>query len=991
MIHQPTPSPVYLSHMKLALCILLVLITAATHAAIPPGASVFPIRPEDPHAIYFDAGGKTDISDALQQAIRTLKTRENFGIIFIPEGKYSISKTIYIPTAIRLIGYGRTRPLIVLAPNSPGFGQADPADKGQGRYMFWFVSGLSDPGQPVRDAGASTFYSAMSNINLKIEDGNPAAIALRTHFAQHSYISHVDIDAGNGRAGLFDVGNEMEDVRFFGGDYGIYTSKPSPGWPCAIIDSWFEGQRRAAIRTREAGLVLVRLQAKQVPVVVDIDSNYHEKLFMEDCRFDGIKEVAIRISNEDNAFNQVNLRNIVCRNTPVLTEGRITHRRTTAPSPVYEVKTFTDGLQIDGFDADPVFATTKDLRSVSVMPTVTPSDIPAFPDMASWVNLRALGAIGDGVSDDTKAIQTAIDNHDVIYVPSGWYRLTAPLHLKPTTVLIGLHPFATQFLIADNTPAFGGFGGPQPMIETPPNGTNILTGIGLNTNASNPRAVACKWQSGEHSYMNDVKFIGGHGGIPRPNTTDTARRQSERDWDTQYWSLWVTNGGGGTFKDVWTANTYATAGAYFSHTSTPGRIYALSVEHHVRNEVRFNAVANWKVYALQLEEESRESTECQPMELQDCHDMTFANLYMFRVIRVNKPYPWSIRRWGGHNLEFLNVHNYSQIIYTTTDPIFDVNTNTSFRPWEFARLTIGAESSAPQPAASQPGSAPSAPQAPTQLATGFEFAQSPCADSKGNIFFCDSRLRRIYCYSPATRQTTLIADYPWQPFSLACDKKDNLLVVFKYVPKPGTGETFSNPPDAAGTSFSGWGNSGFATWAYSIDPNNPDETIHLLPVRAMGSIDPVDHALYPAHRWRDYHDFNSITVTPPQQCFVAPDGVTIIPIVYDLARSTALNPAQPGQPFYSTDEYDKRTVKTQTDSKGYLDKLSYFAQRGEFATATDAAGNVYIADGEIYVYDPQGHWIKTLKTPQRPTGLIFGADTRTLFVTSHQSLYQLNK
>ena len=29
----------------------------------------------------------------------------------------------------------------------------------------------------------------------------------------------------------------------------------------------------------------------------------------------------------------------------------------------------------------------------------------------------------------------------------------------------------------------------------------------------------------------------------------------------------------------------------------------MSVEHHVRNEVRFKNVSNWKVLALQLEEE----------------------------------------------------------------------------------------------------------------------------------------------------------------------------------------------------------------------------------------------------------------------------------------------------------------------------------------------------------------------------------------------------
>ena len=957
-----------------SVCLFIMMTTLAT----PPGRSVFRLRPQDPRAVYFTpdqykigADGRTDVSDALQAAIRTVKTRYNFGVVFIPEGKYLITKTIYIPTAVRLIGYGKTRPLFILGANSPGFQKADSADKGKAHYMFWFVNNLSQPGGPIYDAGASTFYSAISNVDIRIEDGNPAAVALRTHFAQHSYIAHVDIDAGHAKAGLYDVGNEMEDVRFFGGDYGIYTTKPSPGWPFLMIDIGFEGQHRAAIRTREAGLTIIRLQAKNVPIVIDIDSNYHEKLFMEDCRFDDVSQMAIHVTDDGNAFNQINLRNIACRNTPVLISGL--SKETSTAAKIYLVRSLTSGLQLPSWSADPTYATTSDIVPLSAFPNPAASDIPALPDMSQWANIQSLGAKGDATTDDTKAIQDAIDSHPILYFPQGWYRITGPLHLTPNTMLIGLNPIATQILISDNTPAFGGFGGPQPMLETPRGGNNILTGIGLSTGASNPRAVACKWQSGAGSYLDDIKFIGGHGGLTgAPQSSGT-----EKDWDTQYWSLWITNGGGGTFKNIWTANTYASAGVYISNTSTPGHIYALSIEHHVRNEIRLNAVSNWKIYALQLEEESRESTECQPMELESCHNITFANLYMFRVIRVNKPYPWSIRRWGGDSLEFLNVHNYSQTPYTTTAPLYDVDANTEIRPWEFARLFIGG----PEDSAEKEAS----PQATPTLFTGMEFAASPCHDSKGNIYFCESRMRRIYRWSPATRRTTLIADYPWQPLSLACDNKDNLLVIFKYVPKPGTDESFSNPPDASGTSFSGWGNSGFATWAYSIDPNNPDETIRLLPTIPMGSIQPKT-ALYPAHRWRDFHDFNTVSVARPQQCFLAPDSATIIPIVYDLARSTSLAIATPGQPFYTTDEYDKRTVRTRVDARGYLSQLSYFAQRGEFASTTDAKGNVYIADGQIYVYNPAGTLIATLKTPERPTGLTFG-DPKTLFVTGHHSLF----
>ena len=50
-------------------------------------------------------------------------------------------------------------------------------------------------------------------------------------------------------------------------------------------------------------------------------------------------------------------------------------------------------------------------------------------------------------------------------------------------------------------------------------------------------------------------------------------------------------------------STYAASGLYISETKTPGRIYAMSLEHHVRTEARFHNVANWKIYAFQFEEE----------------------------------------------------------------------------------------------------------------------------------------------------------------------------------------------------------------------------------------------------------------------------------------------------------------------------------------------------------------------------------------------------
>lgn len=959
----------------------------------PESRSFYQARLHDEDATYFTPenfkitnDGKTDVSDELQRAINEVKINFNFGIVFIPEGIYKISRTIYIPTAVRVIGYGKKRPQIVLANNAPGFQEEYPQDKGNARYMFWFTSSLPKEGQPIPDAGASTFYSAMSNVDLRIGAGNPSAVALRTHFAQHSFISHVDIHAGGGKAGMFDVGNEMEDVRFFGGDYGIYTFKPSPGWQFMMVDTYFEGQRKAAIRSQEAGLTIVRMTVKNVPTVLEINPNFYEKLFMEDSRFENVSGPALVISNENNAYTQISLRNIDCKKVPVLASFRISGKQIAGQGEMYKVKSLTHGLQMASIDAKPVHTTIQDIETLKTEPTQVAKDIPAFPDISTWANLKTLGAKGDGITDDTKAIQAAIDQHDVIYVPQGWYRITETLKLKEKTVLIGLNPVSTQFILQDNTEAFGSFGPPKPMVESSEGGNNILTGIGISTAASNPRAVGLKWMAGASSYVNDVKFLGGHGNIARKRPGQEALNNSshvgnEQHWDTQYWSLWITNNGGGTFKNIWTANTFASAGTYVSNTSTPGRVYAMSVEHHVRNEVRFKNVSNWKVYALQLEEESKESSGCQPLEIESCDNMLFANLYMFRVIRVSTPYPHSIRSWNNRKLEFLNVHNYSQTKYPSTVPLYDVNAGVEVRSWEFNRLVI--DNPKPHTADFLAGKV-------VPLAKGFEFADGICHDSKGNVYFSESRARRIYKWSAQTNALSLVADFPWEPLSLGVDTKDNLIVVFKYAPKPGylingKPETFTNPPDAAGTSFSGWGNSGFGTLVYAMNPDQPEETMHLLQKVPLEKVTGIVKTLNPSNRRRDSGDFLKVSTNQFNECWLAPDGVTIVPVVYDLARSNALVEGYPGKVLYGADEYLKRTVRFNVGPEGHLSEPQLFAEKGEFSSAVDSRGNVYIADGQVYVFDPSGKEINMIETPERPSTITVAGDT--LFITGRSALY----
>src|ERR1700744_5868457 len=102
-------------------------------------ASYYPVRFDDPQAVYrtpdrfpVHADGAGDDSDALQAAINAEELAHGEGIVFVPEGQYRITKTVYVWPGIRIIGYGAHRPVFVLHDNTPGY------QTGLG-YMFFFA------------------------------------------------------------------------------------------------------------------------------------------------------------------------------------------------------------------------------------------------------------------------------------------------------------------------------------------------------------------------------------------------------------------------------------------------------------------------------------------------------------------------------------------------------------------------------------------------------------------------------------------------------------------------------------------------------------------------------------------------------------------------------------------------------------------------------------------------------------------------------------
>ncbi|HEX4163857.1 MAG TPA: glycosyl hydrolase family 28-related protein [Bryobacteraceae bacterium] len=992
------------------------------------GKSVITSRLDDAKAVYLtrsefgaQSDGIADDTAAIQAAIDKAEGHTHEGIVFVPSGRYRLARTVYIWPGVRVFGYGATRPVFLLADNTPGFQKhlgvmvmftgARPGERNGRRGRVPFPPpGSVPPNDGIADANPGTFYSAMSNIDFEIGSGDPDAIAIRFHAAQHAYLSHMDFHTGSGLAALTQIGNEAEDLHFYGGRYGILTEKTSPAWQFTLIDSVFEGQREAAVREHEAGLTLIRDTFRNVPTAIDIDPGYSDELWVKDSRFENISGAGLIISNEKSPLTEIGFENAVLKDVPTLALLRESGKKITGKGPVYRISNFNYGLIVPREGMTGSIGMRYEAKALARLPATLPAAIRPLPPTEDWTNVHTLGVAGDGRTDDTAAIQKAIDNHRTLYFPSGHYVVRDTLALKPETVLIGLHPTLTQLDLLDGTSGYQGVGAPRPVISAPPGGSNILSGFGVFTGGTNARATGVLWRAGEDSLIDDVRFLGGHGSGTNPyNNNHTADPDLHKRWDGQYPSLWVTQGGGGTFADIWTPNTFAQAGFYVSYTKTPGHVYELSNEHHVRNEIKFDHVENWDVNAPQTEEEAGESPDALSLELDGSKNITIANYHAYRVTRSRAPFPAAVRLYDSSGIHFRNVHINAESGYATCDQngcgtflrvskfpysnaIEEMTQHIQSREREFAVLDIVADRIKP-PAAD--ASAVSKPGSRVQkLEDGFFSISGAAVDGSGKLYFVDHQQQRIYGWSPS-EGLTIERDNPLDPVNLGFDKSGDLIVLSSAGPE--------------GT-------------VYCFRPGSPKTQMTVLaPQQMMPHRDAL--ALLPGNYWnngefKDQLDLKTLTYTTLAQMFaqdvsipkvreyVSPDGTLFLPAgrVFEQGPSSDTSGwrfsdnldtygflrGRPGDRIYVSSESEDLTYSALVGADGTLTDLKPFARRGGESVAVDKKGNVYVANGQIFVYSPAGTQIAEIDVPERPIDIVFGgADHGTLFILTHHTLYAI--
>lgn len=722
---------------------------AARTTTPPTGASVYRAVPQDSSAVVLGSGdfpvhgdGVGDDTAAIQAAIdeasrrgganwlgnivggaRDLDVGDGGGVVFVPEGRYRITDRIDLHASVRVIGFGIERPEFYVAPGTAAYQGVAP-----GGEQFVFAATR----RPVDFDGATsfgnndTFGTGLVNVDITVAEGNPGAVGVRFSGAQMFVLQDVDIDMGDGYAGIDHNANLIQRVNVTGGRVGMLAYAASPGWQTTILDSSFTRHAEAAIRLHtDAKLSILRTRFADLPQGIEATPAQTQRLYVQDSLFERVAGSAISVNDSQSvpapsepelvrAQNQVNLLNTGLSDVGAVLRTQPSGRTWVAPAPSALVRDATLGVRITDALGD------GERRSDEVLIDAVPqapasferllgSDVPLVPDSTDWVNVTEFAAargetVGQG-GDDLAIFQAALDAHTTVYVPMGKYLLSDTLELGPENNLVGLHPRQTWLAIPDRAPGFDDPDAPRAILSTPLGGRNVVHGLGLDTSRTNPGAAQVHWRSGANSLLSDIatQFVKWAPEETKPGDPTTGDPGYEYRGRTKY-NFWV-DGGGGTLLNLWAVAGWADNGLLIENTDVPGRLYEVSVEHHEHREVVLRNVTGWELHALQTEDHIY-GWRSQAVEIADSRDLLFGNTVFFRVATVLGPYPYAIGIENSSDVVVRGTRGYRNVNTANTRwgaTIRDVLTGREVPDLEVAYLGVATDGPPPIPRALEVG------------------------------------------------------------------------------------------------------------------------------------------------------------------------------------------------------------------------------------------------------------------------------------------------
>ncbi|MEM6331878.1 MAG: LamG-like jellyroll fold domain-containing protein [Planctomycetota bacterium] len=391
-------------------------------------------------------------------------------VIYVPKGVFHVEDTVeysgdpyrYV-VQLRIEGQSRETSEIRLKNNRAAF------NNGEKRAIIDFSQNTGDDPNEV---GFLNWQSSniLRNITVGTGSGNPDAVGVDFWGANSAEISNVTIRStdGQGEVGLHMpigmVSGYYHDITIEGFDRGMLIEPYHFAHP-TFENVTLTGQNEVGVRVVNSQPTFRNLLSdNSAPAIHATDGGAHVVLIDSELRGGLAGDAAIIFddSGVDRDPNPIDAQDI---QSPLLSVGHVFARDVRIGG--YGTAIERDGVAvvtgsyIDEYVSDSPFGFDSDQRLRTLNLDVP--DVPAtpWPDVSKWVSPEDYGAVGNGIADDSAAVQAAFNdpNAEVVYFPSAVYRIetavNVPDHINRVnlqfTTLIG-GPSGAFFRVNEDAP-----------------------------------------------------------------------------------------------------------------------------------------------------------------------------------------------------------------------------------------------------------------------------------------------------------------------------------------------------------------------------------------------------------------------------------------------------------------------------------------------------------------------------------------------------------
>ena len=506
--------------------------------------------------------GVHDDTAAVQAAIDINQTgsdgsnmAKSAAIVYIPAGTYVISDTIVLWFYTHLVGNAVCHPTLLLAHSATGFDGAagnkpiiavnGGLNETASRHAWWLQYQLE--GGHANDL----FYTHARNLNIVTEANNAGAVGIYWDVAQQTSLRNISINlSASGAIGIDEGfadyatkmvpglslggGGSLEDITIVGGEVGLRIS--SSQWSYRNIAIFNASQKCVDMTHMSWAQTFVALSAAYCPIGIHFTNSDGHVLVLDSTFGPGLGPIAI-VTDKVSALY---LQNVHMLNPSGGPASIVDDELPLPPgSTTLSVAAWAAGVMyVDGKLMMPYANTmTKRLgRSSSLLPLPSLAGNAHLPracdnnlcggsreapntgipmlSRPTFVNVPLVNAVtdfgakGDGVRDDTAALQAALATGRAVFLPWGTYTVSNTLNMSCNSAIVG-EGLATIALIAaapgfNTTDKSGGF---KPMISTPAKAscTAQFVDVALSTlGVGNDAALLLDHQAGPGSGLWDV-------------------------------------------------------------------------------------------------------------------------------------------------------------------------------------------------------------------------------------------------------------------------------------------------------------------------------------------------------------------------------------------------------------------------------------------------------------------------------------------------------